>query len=78
MNIARIPAKYRERVEAIEDDRGGDNGWWIHLRDGWICDTSAAPHTIHEDTIAECLRCLRESRPEFIFNRVIRNETGEE
>lgn len=60
----KVPAKYLERVAEVEDDRENENGWWIHLNDGWVCDTSAAPHTIHEDTFSECLKCLRQSRPE--------------
>lgn len=49
-------------IEDFEDDRGNENGYWVHLRDGWVCDESAAPHTIHEDTIRLCVRCLRHVR----------------
>jgi hypothetical protein len=60
----KIPAKYADRIEEIEDDREEDNGWWIYLKDGWVCETSSSCHTIHEDTITQCLKCLRQSRPE--------------
>ncbi len=54
----KIPKKYLNRVELAEHDQ---DGWWIYLKDRWNCDTSAAPHTIHEDSQNTCLRCLRES-----------------
>lgn len=61
-----IPAKYRERVAEVEYAPGdeGYGAWWIYLVDGWVCNTSAAPHTIHE-TWTDALRCLRESFPEY-------------
>jgi len=61
----KIPKKFLHMVTEIEDDRGENNGWWIYLKDGYRCDISAAPHTIHENTVKECIAQLRETIPCF-------------
>jgi hypothetical protein len=60
-----IPKKYRDRVDEVEYDPENDMGrWWIYLVDGWVCNISAAPHTIHEDSWRDCMDCLRVTQPE--------------
>ena len=65
----RIPKCLRERVWEVEDDRGEDNGWWIHMVDGWITEPGDLCHSIHEDTWSECIVKLKEAVPEseYIF-----------
>ncbi len=53
----KIPAKYQERVAYIDHD---EDGWWIGLNDGWCWDYKGL-HTIHEDSMAAVLGCLRET-----------------
>ena len=42
-------------VRDISDERPND-GIWIYLQDGWNWDGC---NSIHEDTISECIRCLK-------------------
>lgn len=46
--------KRHRLVEAVEDDRRNDNGWWCYLKPGWI-NTLTDTHCVHEDTVRECL-----------------------
>lgn len=57
-----LMAKHPEKISEIEDDRGDRNGWWIHLRCGWVC-TLMETHSIHEDTVAECLKVWKSVKP---------------
>lgn len=46
------------RIDEILDERGDDNGYWIYFKPGWINEMTET-HCIHEDTVRECLRQLR-------------------
>lgn len=58
------------RVEQLRDERkpwlatwqrvGG--GVWAYLRPGLMCVRSAT-HTVHEDTLEEVLRCVKDAVP---------------
>lgn len=48
-------------VTDISDERGFGDGVWIYLADGWTCRNSDTG-SIHEDTIAEALACLKRAR----------------
>jgi hypothetical protein len=58
--VQTIPAslkRYAKYIEDIEDYRaqGPDgDGYWIHLKPGWI-NTFTETHSIHEDNISQCL-----------------------
>jgi hypothetical protein len=48
------------RVSAYEHDPGNESGkHWIYLVDGWNECGNPGSHTIHEHTVADCLRELR-------------------
>jgi DNA-directed RNA polymerase subunit M/transcription elongation factor TFIIS len=70
----RIPKKYQGRVAEVEHDPDNDMGrWWIHLVDDYVAPMrAAAPHTIHEDTWAECMDQLRDchvEHPKYTFEK---------
>jgi hypothetical protein len=46
-------------VEQVEDDRHNDNGYWCYLKPGFVCELTDT-HCVHEDTVSECLRVLRD------------------
>ncbi len=55
-----IPASLRRfssLIESVEDDRKNQNGWWVYLKNGYIC-TSSETHQIHEDTLSVCASIL--------------------
>lgn len=43
-------------VEEVSDERGSREGIWIYLKAGFT--TCDACHTIHEQTVKECLRAF--------------------
>ena len=54
-----IPAKYKDRIEGFDHDV---DGYWLDLKYGWCWDSKGL-HVIHEDSIKECLSCLRNIQP---------------
>lgn len=62
----KIPAKYRDRVDEVEYEPenklpDGFGRWWVYAANGWRFPDGTAPHTIHEDNWAECMKQLRAS-----------------
>jgi hypothetical protein len=57
--IGRIPAKYRSSIRDAYQD---EDGWWICLKcDGpYILEGYDSDYTIHEDTISDAIKELRE------------------
>jgi hypothetical protein len=53
MQVPATLKKFAHMIDEVEDDRGNQNGWWVHLKNGWI-NTFSETHMIHEDTLAEC------------------------
>lgn len=62
-----LHAQYAQYLEPIGqfncDPSDTDDGYWFYIRAGFCCDASAALHTIHEDTLAQCEKCMREIEP---------------
>ena len=56
--LSALKAKHPEKIIEIEDDRYNENGWWIHLKDGWWNHLTQC-HSIHEDTVVDCLAQFR-------------------
>lgn len=48
-------------VSDISDERGFGDGVWIYLKDGVTC-LNTDTGSIHEDTVAEALACLKRAR----------------
>ncbi len=65
MNLPKTLKRYAAKIVDVEDDRGNQNGWWVHLADGWknSNDPVGVCHIIHEDTLAECVQELRFALP---------------
>lgn len=55
----RVPKKYQNRIAEIYQDI---DGYWCELSGGWYWDDWSL-HVIHEDTQADILRCIRETKP---------------
>jgi hypothetical protein len=57
--------KYADKIDEVEDDRQQQNGWWVYLKHGWKSDSDplGCVHQIHEDTVAECVACLKSVLP---------------
>jgi hypothetical protein len=53
-----IPKKYKPMLRDIYKDC---DGWWSCLNEGYICDDTQC-QTIHEDTQAQFMQCLRTCR----------------
>lgn len=51
MNILNYIPK--RALPAIYDAWHDDDGYWVMIRQGWHIEDYVAPHTIHEDTLAE-------------------------
>ncbi len=47
--------KFADRIQSVDDETNIDNGFWIVLRGGWQDRYNPTCHTIHEDTLTECL-----------------------
>lgn len=63
MDASRLPKsfrKYADRVESVEDYRASGEGYWVHLACGWRT-PDGETHSIHEETITECARDLRDA-----------------
>lgn len=43
----------KSKRAGIRDCYKDEDGYWICLQPGWEASRSCAPHTIHEDTIAD-------------------------
>lgn len=60
----KIPAslnRFAKYIDSIEDYRsqGPDgDGYWVHLKPGWIC-TLTEVHSVHEDNITQCLEVFK-------------------
>jgi hypothetical protein len=48
--LKRLAEKHPDKIESVDHD---SDGYWIYLRDGWL--TGEPSHTIHEDTVKDCL-----------------------
>lgn len=62
MEIPKTLQRFADKIDAIEDLRGSDEGYWIHLRAGWI-NTMDGTHSVLKDTITECARAMRFVEP---------------
>ena len=63
--IDRLPKslrKYADRIDSVEDLRDTDEGYWIHLIEGWR-DYEGETHTINEPTLRESAKCLGWAQP---------------
>jgi hypothetical protein len=65
MKLPKTLQRYAAKIVDVEDDRGNQNGWWVHLADGWrnSNDPIGISHIIHEDTLAVCAQELRDAIP---------------
>lgn len=70
--MARIPKKYRDRIDELTHD---EEGYWLWLKDGWVLDDGS--HLIHAETIADLLFELRCSDEE-VFEEETYEEVPEE
>ena len=61
-NMPKSFARYADRIADIEDLRGQDEGIWVHLANGWRT-MDGDTHSIHENTVTECVRELRWAKP---------------
>lgn len=60
---SRIRQKIQSHPAVYEVYYEGENGWWIHLREGWI-DGEAHTTILREDTLKELhLRLLKYVKP---------------
>jgi hypothetical protein len=62
MTLPKSLHRFAEKIEDFENQRAIQNGYWVHLRTGFINPTSET-HIIHETTLAECIVQLREVEP---------------
>jgi hypothetical protein len=62
MPIPSTLKRYADKIQCVDDDRNNQNGWWVHLKNGWI-NPQSETHMIHEDTLKQCLAQLREVEP---------------
>jgi hypothetical protein len=60
---------FRFMLEDWEDDREEDNGYWAYLPQySEVAESlSAAPHTIHEDSLRHIVYILKQVREEYIL-----------
>jgi hypothetical protein len=56
----RTPASIRRHplVRDISDERANGDGFWIYLKNGWVCSNSEC-NAVSEDTLEEAVACLR-------------------
>lgn len=52
MTLPRQLKRHAKYIAEVIDERGSDEGIWVHLRSGWCSEPGT--HVIHEDTFAEC------------------------
>lgn len=52
-----IPKKYKNAVDEFYKD---SRGYWLILNDGYILEDYYGAHVIHEDTINDTLKVLRQ------------------
>ena len=52
-----IPKKYKNAVDEFYKD---SRGYWLVLNDGYILEDYYTAHVIHEDTINDTLKVLRQ------------------
>lgn len=59
-----IPAEAIDSVECDATDGDGPDGasYWVNLNEGWKC-LETDCHVIHEDTLADIRRCVRQIAP---------------
>lgn len=50
---------YAAVIEDVSDERQMGDGYWVYLKKGYYWDDPGL-HIVHEDTITECVRCLKE------------------
>lgn len=60
---ARIPKKYRDRIQFWDDERDVDHGYIITLHYGWTVDPIGHQGVFGEDTLKDVLYQLSMSRP---------------
>lgn len=64
--LQKLQDKHPDKIDEIEDDRGNDNGYWIHLKDhcadhiGMGHKADGCRHSIHKFTAAECASAFRD------------------
>lgn len=59
--IDSLSPKHLNKIDGVEDYRDSEDGFWIHLKSGWS--TSNNTHSIHENTISECVSYLKVVKP---------------
>ena len=47
------------RVDSVSDERSFGDGYFVYLKAGYCISDDDTCHTIHEQTIAECLKQLQ-------------------
>jgi len=61
--LMRLAARHPDKIEEMSNEKTSgmmgrdDNGYWIELRDGWIC-TLYETHHINGFTVQECLEAF--------------------
>lgn len=65
VNAVFIPKSLRPfsaLIEDVDDERKIQNGYWVYLVYGWKSgsDPLGVEHQIHENTIGECARALKD------------------
>lgn len=58
LHLPKSLRRFEDKIESIEDLRSSDEGFWVHLKTGWI-NTMDSTHSVHEDTITDCVREMR-------------------
>ena len=53
--------EYKEVIESVSREYNDGYDYWIYLKDGYICEPMECS-TIHEYSIKECKRMLKEVR----------------
>lgn len=57
VGIPRCLQKYAHMIARTSDERSSGDGFWVHLKDGWLWDGGS---TIHEATPTACARVMKE------------------
>lgn len=56
MNLPRALKRYGKWIDAVSDERGSDDGYWVYLVPGWQNSNDPGCHIIHEDSPAACAK----------------------
>ena len=59
MTLPKALHRFAHMIDDFEDQRGLQNGYWVHLKAGFF-NAPSETHIIHKDTIKDCVSLLRE------------------